>query len=234
MLRMALAVAAAVVALSSAQAQADNTTITFQSGRTIADLNKTSAVYNRTWETSINTQVIDCTGCAVMAPPFVSRCARTASCSLPRRFPGPSLLAAKHIRLSASQYIDSWNYFNGGSCYWGQWNYTVGRVEQFRLLMTFNRLNNYIPANATILSASLTLTFISWGPRTCVEGCFLQPGPGSTWSHLPPGQRFKGTGAGAGLSDCPELVSLAAPRHSERTWMLPQAGPLPASMAAGS
>jgi hypothetical protein len=112
--RLALA-AATLLALSLRQTvAAANATIVFQSGRAIADLNRTSGVYNSTWETSINTQVSERTACW---------CTRRGGVlvQLPPRFP----LAAKRLLLLGAQYIDSWNYFNGGSYHWGQWNYTV-------------------------------------------------------------------------------------------------------------
>jgi hypothetical protein len=78
----------------------------------------------------------------------------------------------------STQYLAAWNYNNGvvyldGSTASFIVNEAFQSTYQFRLLMRFDGLDNYIPPGMQILQAQLTFTATNWQQEAELEVCFM-------------------------------------------------------------
>jgi len=88
--------------------------------------------------------------------------------------------------LITTQYVESWNLNNGQTRFGLDGNGLVMEAEtKFRYLVKFQDIHKLVPAGATIVSASLTMTFVVWAdapPWPRIDGCFM----GAEWDAAKP------------------------------------------------
>ncbi|PNH02882.1 hypothetical protein TSOC_011105 [Tetrabaena socialis] len=96
----------------------------------------------------------------------------------------PVLYNATRDTAITTQYIDAWNNMNGITYLWGStapdFTYGLGEAspynpaEKFRTLLRFDDAHSYVPADAVVQSAELTVTFINYNfDPVLVQACFM-------------------------------------------------------------
>ncbi|GLI68052.1 hypothetical protein VaNZ11_012347 [Volvox africanus] len=99
----------------------------------------------------------------------------------------------------STQYRDTWNFQNGETYFWGSTgpdytyalgDYNYGSQDKFRTLIRFTNIHTFLPNNAIIQSAEMTVTFFSWEKPVQVQACFMT----RAWDYVLSGPDFKSTG----------------------------------------
>ncbi|PNH08902.1 hypothetical protein TSOC_004508 [Tetrabaena socialis] len=98
-----------------------------------------------------------------------------------------------------TQYNDTWNY-NNGVTYW--WNigsdgwYTLGEWQgmQFRTLLRFANVHQYVKSTSVVKSAQLSVTFLNWGPKPVLVQPAVKPVPFLRRCFAPLPRSFNSTG----------------------------------------